>query len=296
MPGFPPRGGGGGLMADGDLVDAFTNAFKTTEDTDPEDCQALGQAIEDFLAAPRTHNANADDDPTSAPTGAVLRSIGADTANAGYVIDAFGGIATFWGRRANGTGESPTAVLNTNVIARWNFAGYYTSGGPDYSSGSAQVRAVATEDHTSTAQGTKLVWSITANGSATLSDKWTLDQDGSLRGVGALGYATGAGGTQTQGTSKSTGVTLNALCGEITMHNASLNSATLVSFVLTNNKIASGDVIILNHVSGGSNIGKYHLNGRCGSGSATIDVIQYTGGGLSEAIVIRFMILKGVTA
>jgi hypothetical protein len=280
----------------GAVATAFTNAFKTSANTDPADCQALGATVENYVAAPRTHNNNAASSPTSMPTGGVTRSIGADAANAGYVLDAFGGVPTAWLRRANGTGASPTAVASADVIGRMNFASYYTSGGPAYSTAPVGVRAVATQNHTSTAQGAKLIWSTTANGSASPSDYWTLDQDGSLLGIGGLGYATGAGGTVTQSTSKSTGVTLNALCGQITMNNASLNNNTLVSFVLTNSKIAATDVIILNHVSGGSNIGKYGLNGRCGSGSATIDVIQYTGGSLSEAIVIRFMILKGVTS
>jgi hypothetical protein len=39
---------------------------------------------------------------------------------------------------------------------------------------------------------------------------------------GGLGYSTGAGGAITQGTSKSTAVTLHKVCGSITMHNAAL--------------------------------------------------------------------------
>lgn len=39
-------------------------------------------------------------------------------------------------------------------------------------------------------------------------------------GQAYLGYATGFGGTITQATGKSTGVTLNKPCGTITTHNA----------------------------------------------------------------------------
>lgn len=279
----------------GAVATAFTNAFKTSANTNPADCQALGAAVESYVAAPRTHNNNAASSPTSMPTGGVLRSIGANAANAGYVLDAFGGVPTVWLRRADGTGASPTAVASADIIGRMNFASYYTSGGPAYSTAPASVRAVATENHTSTAQGAKLVWSTTANGSATPSDYWTLDQDGSLRGIGGLGYATGAGGTVTQAASKSTGVTLNKLCGEITMNAAALATNTVVSFVLTNSFIAAGDAIILNHTSGGS-IGYYTLNGRCAAGSATIDVIHQYGSSRSEAIVIRFAVIKAVTS
>ena len=110
-----------------------------------------------------------------------------------------------------------------------------------------------------------------------------------------LGYGTGAGGVVTQATSKATGVTLNAACGQITMNNAALAANTTVSFVLTNSKIAATDVLILNHVSGGTP-GSYLLNARAAAGSATIDVRNITAGSLSEAIVLGFAIMKAVTA
>lgn len=279
----------------GSVASGFASVFADAGDVVKSAARALGATIEAYVAAPRTHNANAAANPTSAPTGYVRRAIGANGADAGDAIDAFGGVPTGWLRRANGTGGTPTAIANGDIVGQWNFAGWHTSGGPAYATG-ASIRAEATQNWTSTAQGSKLVFSVAANGSATLVDKWTLDQDGSLKGVGALGYATGAGGTVTQLTSKSTGVTLNKLCGEITLNAASLNNNTIVSFLLTNSFIAAGDLLLLQHVAGGSNFGRYHLNGRCGAGSATIDVIQYTGGALAEAIVIRFMVLKGATA
>jgi hypothetical protein len=120
----------------------------------------------------------------------------------------------------------------------------------------------------------------------------SIKSSGATQGVG---YATGAGGTVTQATSKSTGVTLNKCCGEITLNGAALASATVVSFVLTNSAIAATDNIILNHTATGT-FGAYLLNGRCAAGSATIDVRNVTAGSLSEAIVIRFTVLKGVTS
>lgn len=113
--------------------------------------------------------------------------------------------------------------------------------------------------------------------------------------TGGMGYATGAGGTVTQATSKSTGVTLSKVSGQITMNAAALAAGTIVSFVLTNTAIAAGDLLVLNHVSGGT-LGAYSLNARCGAGSATIDVRNNTAGSLSEAIVIGFALVKAVTA
>ena len=109
------------------------------------------------------------------------------------------------------------------------------------------------------------------------------------------GYITGEGGTVTQATSKATGVTLNKKCGQITMHDASLAAATTVSFTLTNSTIAATDLLVLNHVSGGT-AGAYLLNAQAAAGSASINVRNVTAGALGEAIVIGFAVIKAVTA
>jgi hypothetical protein len=105
------------------------------------------------------------------------------------------------------------------------------------------------------------------------------------------GYIAGEGGTVTQGTSKSTGVTLNKKCGQITMHNASLAAATTVTFTLTNTTIAATDLLVLNHDAGGT-AGSYLLNAQAAAGSASINVRNVNGGALSEAIVIGFAVIK----
>lgn len=109
------------------------------------------------------------------------------------------------------------------------------------------------------------------------------------------GYITGEGGVVTQATSKSTGVTLNKKCGEITLNGAALAAATIVSFTLTNTAIGASDLLVLNHSSGGT-AGAYTLNAQCASGSASINVRNATAGSLSEAIVIRFAVIKGAIA
>ena len=123
----------------------------------------------------------------------------------------------------------------------------------------------------------------------------TWDATTGTRFANPFGYGTGAGGTVTQATSKSTGVTLNTRCGQITLNAAALAADTTVSFVLTNSSVAAGDVLILNHISGGTP-GSYLLNARSAAGSATIDVRNITAGSLSEAVVIAFAIIKATTA
>lgn len=110
-----------------------------------------------------------------------------------------------------------------------------------------------------------------------------------------LGYATGAGGTVAQATSKATGVSLNALSGQITLNAAALASDAIVSFVLTDTSIAATDVLILNHISGGT-VGAYKLNAQAAAGSATINVTNTSAGSLSEAVVIQFAVFKAVNA
>jgi hypothetical protein len=75
------------------------------------------------------------------------------------------------------------------------------------------------------------------------------------------------------------------------MHNATLSGDTTVSFGLSNSTVASGDVLVLNHVAGGT-FGSYLLNARTVASSGTIDVRNITGSGLGEAIVIGFAVIK----
>jgi hypothetical protein len=121
---------------------------------------------------------------------------------------------------------------------------------------------------------------------------------GNLHLIGSsqtLGYSTGAGGTVTQLTNKSTGVTLNRPTGIITMNNATLNATTTVTFTLTNSVISATDIIVLQHTSVGTN-GAYTLNAFPAAGSAVISVRNVTAGNLGEAIVIRFAVIESVSA
>jgi hypothetical protein len=116
-----------------------------------------------------------------------------------------------------------------------------------------------------------------------------------VSGTGKQGYATGSGGTITQLTDKSAGVILNKTNGSITMDADALAAATTVSFTLTNNTIEAGDILVMNHISGGT-AGAYTLNAQSAAGSASINVRNITAGSLSEAIVIRFAVIKAVSA
>jgi len=114
-----------------------------------------------------------------------------------------------------------------------------------------------------------------------------------ITGTGKQGYAVGAGGGVLQATSKATAVTLNKSCGQITMNGAALAASTTVSFTMTNSTVESGDIIVMNHISGGT-LGAYTLNASCGVGTADINVRNVTLGSLSEAVILRFAVHKVV--
>jgi hypothetical protein len=116
-----------------------------------------------------------------------------------------------------------------------------------------------------------------------------------ISGTGKQGYATGSGGVVTQLTDKTTAVTLSKSTGQITLTAAALAASTTVSFTLTNTVIEAGDILVMNHISGGT-AGSYLLNAQSAAGSASINVRNISLGSLSEAIVIAFAVIKAVSA
>jgi hypothetical protein len=108
---------------------------------------------------------------------------------------------------------------------------------------------------------------------------------------GELGYTAEASGAVTQLTSKSTGVTLNKSAGQITMNNAELANATNVTFTLTNSTISAKDVVVLS-VASGATAGAYNcwVSGK-GTGTCTITLRNLSGGALSQAVVINFVVI-----
>jgi hypothetical protein len=120
---------------------------------------------------------------------------------------------------------------------------------------------------------------------------------GEVTSSGKLGYATGTGGTATQATNKSTGVTLNKLSGQITMNGAQLNRNTGVSFTLTNSFIAATDVVVVN-IASAATANAYILTvDAVAAGSCRIHLHNILSGtDLSEAVVLNFVVIKGVSA
>lgn len=111
-----------------------------------------------------------------------------------------------------------------------------------------------------------------------------------------IGYNTGAGGSITQGAgSKANSVTLNRPTGIIVTDNAALNANTAVTFNLSNSVIEATDIVVVSHISGGT-LGSYNFAVAPAAGNANITIRNITAGNLSEALTLRFIVLKSVNA
>jgi hypothetical protein len=130
-----------------------------------------------------------------------------------------------------------------------------------------------------------------------LRDKFETYTDNLLvSGTGLVGYNTGAGGTVTQLTSKSTAVTLNKATGQVVTHNAALGAGIAVAFVLNNSLISTTDIVIANVLGAGGSYIAQTINIAAGGGAATIRLTNITAGSLGEAVTINFIVIKGVAA
>jgi hypothetical protein len=112
----------------------------------------------------------------------------------------------------------------------------------------------------------------------------------------SIGFTTGTGvgGTVTQLTSKATAVTLNKLCGRITMHNAALAAGAEVAFTVNNSTVANTDVVIVCVQSIGTANAYLVSVGAVGAGSFSITVSNASTGSLSQAVVLNFAVIKSV--
>ena len=191
------------------------------------------------------------------------------------------------------------AVLN---YANGNVVVTHTSG----------ILTMGTGDFRVTTAGTNTASVVTVGGTQTLTNKTltsptmtapvlgvatgtSLAVSGLLTSSSAtagIGYATGAGTTVAQGTSRTTGVTINAVCGQITLVSAA-GSATPGTFTVTNSAVAAGDVVIVNQKSGTD---KYIISVTA-VGAGSFAITNYTTGGTTtETPVFTFAVIKAVAA
>lgn len=120
-----------------------------------------------------------------------------------------------------------------------------------------------------------------------------------LAATNGLGYATGVGGTVTQITSRTTGVTLSTLCGYIQTDTSSLAAEAAAEFTVTNTLVAVGDVVAVSIRSGTNGGNTNAFVSTVAAGSFKIKVANNNAAaGTAEtgAILINFVVLKAVSA
>lgn len=110
--------------------------------------------------------------------------------------------------------------------------------------------------------------------------------------TGGIGYATGAGGTVTQLSSRTTGVTIDKTTGAITLVSAA-GSASYQTFTVTNSTVAATDVVIVNQKSGTD---KYIISVTAVTAGSFNITFATTGGTTTEQPVFNFAVIKGVTS
>jgi len=126
-----------------------------------------------------------------------------------------------------------------------------------------------------------------------------LDSSGNILVSGAasqFGFTAGAGGTFVQGTSRGTDVLLNRPTGTIQVFSAILNANTSVNIPLVNNTIEPQDMVIVQHISGGT-VGLYNITAIATASGATITMRNNTSvNSPNESPVLRFVVIKSANA
>ena len=118
-----------------------------------------------------------------------------------------------------------------------------------------------------------------------------------------LGYTTGAGGTVTQLTSRTTGVTLNQITGEIVLFAGTIAGHEADEFTLTNSEIGANDVVVVSIKSGcAAGTRKYYQTQvvEVAAGSCVISVGNLDNGTIpstgTDSPVLQFAVIKSVVA
>lgn len=236
------------------------------------------------------------------PTSANLRAAMTDETGTGSLVFAtsptlvtpnLGTPSALVGTNITGTAAGLTAG---NVTTNANLTGAVTSVGNATSLGSftsANLAAALTDETgTGAAVFANTPTLVTPNIGAATGTSLAVTGAVTSSGTAGVGYATGAGGTVTQGSSRTTGVTINKTSGAITLFSAAGTTAA-TTFTVTNSTVAATDVIILSQKSGTD---LYDLMVTAvGAGSFNI-TFRTTGGTTTEQPVFNFVVIKGVAA
>jgi hypothetical protein len=215
-------------------------------------------------------------------------------------------------RTALGLGTSATQNSNSVTITGGSISGVTFSGvftgitsiesGTFTTSNAAAGVTLTGNSLTADGTDTNINIDITPKGTGEVNITKVDIDSGSVLATTELGYNTGsgAGGSVTQLTSRTTGVTLNTPTGEITLFAAAISGHDADEFTLTNSTIGANDVIMLSVKSGvASGTRRYYQvhavtvsAGSCVIAVGNLDNASIPAAG-TESPVIQFVVLKG---
>ena len=234
------------------------------------------------------------------PTSANLRAAVTDETGTGSLVfatsptlisPALGTPTALVGTNITGTASGLTAG---NVTTNANLTGAVTSVGNATSLGSFTSANLASALTDETGTGANVFANtptlVTPNiGAATGT---SLAATGAIKssGTAGIGYATGAGGVVIQATSRTTGVTINKITGQITLFSAAGTTAA-TTFTVTNSTVATTDAIILTQHTGTDLYDLMVTKTTLGSFDITF---RTTGGTTTEQPIFNFAVIKGV--
>lgn len=148
------------------------------------------------------------------------------------------------------------------------------------------------------AGGDELV--VASGGTLTVESGAAITSAVGLRSSGAasgIGYATGAGAAVTQLTNRSTGVTINAICGAITTDATSLAAGAEATFTVTNSSVEVGDVVVVSLRSGATAGTSIPVVTAVAAGSFDITLTNlHAATADTGASIINFAVIKAVSA
>jgi len=186
--------------------------------------------------------------------------------------------ARFSAYTSRGTQAAALATLSGDDVGQLTFGGNKTATTASFNS-SIRLRALATENYSSTAAGTRLMFATTQNTTTTPVDWLQLDQDGSFQvGFTRTIPAWGTTGpilrtaTQTLTDSTSSGTVATAVANSFAAPTFAANSSS--TFTNAANVYIAGDItagtnVTLTNTYGLWNVGKTRLDGRVYIGTAT---------------------------
>jgi hypothetical protein len=243
-----------------------------------------GTNVQAFLAVPSSANLRAavtDETGTGSLVFATSPTL---------VTPALGTPSALVGTNITGTAAGLTAG---NVTTNANLTGAITSVGNATSLGSFTSANLASALTDETGTGANVFANtptlVTPNiGAATGT---SLAVTGSLRssGTAGVGYSTGAGGVVIQGTSRTTGVTINKITGQITLFSAA-GTTSATTFTVTNSTVNTTDAIILTQHTGTDLYDLMVTKTTLGSFDITF---RTTGGTTTEQPIFNFAVIKG---